>query len=269
MAGALSWPLESIRDSVAPLLPGFSVELLPVVDSTNSELMRRARSGRTEPVLLVAQHQTAGRGRLGRHWLGTGVQPGAKLPALTFSLGMLMSAADWSGLSLAVGWSVAQSLHPDIRLKWPNDLWWRDRKLAGILIETVNWGSRTASLYVVVGVGINLQPPNAAGLSMAPAGLNELRPDLDAAAALERVAAPLVQTIRTFEARGFAPFQTGFNAVDALARVPVVLSDGMQGVAQGVDAGGALLVQTAQGLVRVTSSEVSVRPQPGPGYGHL
>ena len=94
--------------------------------------MRRARAGRLEPVLLVAETQTAGRGRLGRQW-HSGARAGE---VLTFSLGMPLRMADWSGLSLAVGVSVAQSLHPSLQLKWPNDVWLQERKLAGILIET-------------------------------------------------------------------------------------------------------------------------------------
>ncbi len=67
--GAVHWPAEAIWESVEPGLPGFTVEVLPEVDSTNSELMRRARAGLTDPTLLVAERQTAGRGRLGRNWL--------------------------------------------------------------------------------------------------------------------------------------------------------------------------------------------------------
>ncbi|HSO44879.1 MAG TPA: biotin--[acetyl-CoA-carboxylase] ligase [Rhodoferax sp.] len=267
------WPAEAIWESVAPALPGFTVEVLPEVDSTNSELMRRARAGRLEPVLLVAEQQTAGRGRMGRPWLSGGVDRAAHpvarvgaMPALTFSLGLNLAPADWSGLSLAVGLSVAQSLHPDIRLKWPNDLWWHDRKLAGILIETANWGEAGSGRYVVIGVGLNLQTPNGAGLSTAPVGLAELLPEVDAAEALLRLVAPLVQTVQRFEAQGFAPFQKDFNTRDAMAQLPVTLSDGVQGVAQGVDATGALLVRSGQGVQRITSAEVSVRPQRGPDH---
>lgn len=263
------WPAEAIWEAVAPALPGFTVEVLPEVDSTNSELMRRARAGRLEPVLLVAEQQTAGRGRMGRQWHSGAQATGPRSQALTFSLGLNLTPADWSGLSLAVGLSVAQSLHPDIRLKWPNDLWWHDRKLAGILIETANWGEARASRYVVVGVGLNLQTPDGAGLSTAPVGLVELLPGLDAAQALLRIAAPLVQTVQRFEDHGFAPFQDAFNVRDALAQLPVTLSDGLQGVAQGVDASGALLVRTGQGVQRVSSAEVSVRAQPGPSYDHM
>ena len=67
-AQPVRWPAEAIWEAVAPALPGFTVEVLAEVDSTNSELMRRARAGRPDPALLVAEQQTAGRGRMGRQW---------------------------------------------------------------------------------------------------------------------------------------------------------------------------------------------------------
>jgi BirA family biotin operon repressor/biotin-[acetyl-CoA-carboxylase] ligase len=164
---------------------------------------------------------------------------------------------DWSGLSLAVGVSVAGSLHPDVQLKWPNDLWWQDRKLGGILIETASLGEVR---YAVIGVGLNIAPREAAGLSTPPAWLGELLPGVDAPQALLRLAPPLVQAVRRFEARGFAPFQAAFLARDALAGRGVTLSDGTAGVAQGVNDRGALLVHTAAGVQEVGSADVSVRP---------
>jgi BirA family biotin operon repressor/biotin-[acetyl-CoA-carboxylase] ligase len=113
---------------------------------------------------------------------------------------------------------------------------------------------------VVIGVGINIVAPEATGLSTPALGLNELLPQVDAPTALARVAAPLVRAIQAFEIHGFAPFQSAFNTLDALAGVPVSLSDGAQGIARGVDASGALLLHTAHGVQRITSAEVSVRP---------
>ena len=271
MSSPIQWPSQAIWEAVVAQLPGFSVEVLPQIDSTNSELMRRARAGRLEPVLLVAEHQTAGRGRLGRQWHSE-ADARAREPAggaLTFSLGLALAPLDWSGLSLAAGLSVVNSLHPDLRLKWPNDVWLQERKLAGILIETASVGDSAATRYAVVGVGVNLGPRAAAGLATPPAWLREVLPGIDAPQALLRMAAPLVQTILAFEARGFAPLQSRFNALDALGGLPVTLSDGLQGTAQGVDAMGALRVQTAQGLQCISSAEVSVRLLDPPPYSHL
>jgi BirA family biotin operon repressor/biotin-[acetyl-CoA-carboxylase] ligase len=251
----MTWPAEAIWEAVSPALSGFTVEVLPQVDSTNTELMRRGRAGRTEPILLVAQRQTAGRGRLGRQWLS---EAGA---SLTFSLGMVLAPADWSGLSLAVGVCLADALHPRIRLKWPNDLWLDDRKLGGILIETASsTDAESGARFTVVGVGINVTAPAAPGLSTAPAWLREVLPQIDAGQALLQIAAPLVQTLQAFQTFGFAPFQARFNARDALRDRAVALSDGTTGTAHGASESGALLVHTALGMQAVASSEVSVRP---------
>ena len=249
------WPSESIWEAVVPALAGFTVEVLPEIDSTNTELMRRAKAGQLDPCLLVAEAQTAGRGRLGREWLSDATDQ-TTLP-LMFSLGLPLSPTSWSGLSLAVGISIAQSLHSDLRLKWPNDVWLNDRKLGGILIETASFGDVR---YVVIGVGLNIGPREAQGLSTPPAWLQELRPDSEAPFALQTIVWPLVQTLQRFEAQGFSPFQAQFNALDALAGRGIILSDGMTGMARGVDTSGALLVQTAVGVQKITSSEVSVRP---------
>lgn len=309
MSSAVGWPVEQIGAALAAPLPGLRVEVLTQVDSTNSELMRRARNGQMEPVLLVAEQQTAGRGRLGRQWFsGEGTSVGASfaagppqaatapsglspaapalpalggtgrrvdasgvglssavreatsvgaIPSLTFSLGLPLSPRDWSGLSLAVGVCVVQSLHPDLRLKWPNDVWWHERKLAGILIETASFGELR---YAVIGIGINIERRESSGLATAAAWLQELLPAVDAAQALLRIALPLVQTVKAFERHGFAPFQAGFTERDALSGLNVAVSDGTVGVAQGVDGAGALRLHTAQGLQKITSAEVSVRP---------
>jgi BirA family biotin operon repressor/biotin-[acetyl-CoA-carboxylase] ligase len=251
----VNWGAEAIWEAVHAQLPGFTVEVLPQLDSTNSELMRRARAGRSEPVLLVAEQQTAGRGRLGRGWSSAAGE------SLTFSLGLPLAPQDWAGLSLAVGVSIAESLHPAIQLKWPNDLWLQDRKLGGILIETASFGEAAAQRrYAVIGIGINIAPRPAAGLSTPPAWLAQVLPGVDAAGALLRLAPPLVAALLGFEAEGFRPFQARFQARDALRDRPVALSDGRAGTAHGVTEAGALLVHTAAGMQTITSSEVSVRP---------
>ena len=269
----IRWPLEAIWEAVAPNLEGFTAEALPSIDSTNSELMRRFKGApgiapRPEPTLLVAETQTAGRGRLGRQWYS---QRGN---SLTFSIGMALEPLDWSGLSLVVGISIAESLDSDeqIALKWPNDLWMgkpgAERKLGGILVETATLDGKR---YVVIGVGINIsgEAPSTAGI--APGYLQDLfpeRPDLDAPAALLRIVPRLVQNIQAFAQFGFAPFQARFARRDVLAGRAVLLSDGLAGTAHGVSESGALLVHTSAGMKEITSSEVSVRPvQANPASG--
>ena len=214
------WLAEDIWQSCVPLLPALTVEVLKEVDSTNSELMRRARSGLTDPLLLVAESQTAGRGRLGRQWHA---QAG---DALTFSLGLMLHPADWSGLSLAVGLSVVESLDPHgalgLGLKWPNDIWVRQqdtnqqmletlpktasntwRKLAGILIETAvpstptphtnqpqGTNSQKQQRYCVIGVGINIAKPSAQDLAIPAIGLRDISEAVAAKASATKASVP-------------------------------------------------------------------------------
>lgn len=277
--GALNWDQALLQSQLQAMDPAFQVEIAASLDSTNSELMRRARAGDCPPTLLVAQTQTAGRGRHGHQWHSAGTKQAGQ--SLTFSMGMALPTRDWSGLSLAVGLCIAQCLEPRmvagaavaaerIGLKWPNDLWWQERKLAGILIETRSEGP---DVYIVVGVGVNMVAPEVPGVGQPAAGLQEFAPGVDAAQALLRLATPLAHTLQNFSAEGFAPFKSGFDARDMLrGRQVMGLSTPQEGAAPdwlgqacGVDGSGALLVHTANGMLRVTSSEVRVRPVGHPG----
>jgi BirA family biotin operon repressor/biotin-[acetyl-CoA-carboxylase] ligase len=299
----LAWGADALWQALQPVLPGVSVDVVARVDSTNTRLLELAReaggdrqapitrpgeldaqAGRgtaptplgrraadLSPCLLVAEEQTAGRGRLGRDWVS---QPGR---SLTFSLALPLAPAQWGGLSLAVGVALAEALEPApaapprLGLKWPNDLWLRDdaapaggRKLGGILIETVAVGSRRMA---VIGVGLNVLPlpatPPGPALAHGHACLQELDSGTQAPAALAAVAVPLARALRRFESEGLAPFLGGFAARDLLRGRAVRISGGtaLEGVADGIDAQGALRVRPADGgaCQLVASGEASVR----------
>lgn len=290
----LHWGAEALWQQLRPLLPGLSVEVVERCTSTNSALLERARvevrpepdnadvlvhrsvesaafgrrAADIHPCLLVAEHQTSGRGRLGRGWQSA---PGA---SLTFSLSLPIVREDWSGLSLVVGLALADALDPPnagraprVGLKWPNDLWLMDgpargRKLGGVLIETVAAG-RTR--LAVIGIGLNVKPMRADDTSTGFACLQELDDAVTAPEALHRLALPLAQALRRFDAEGFAGFQAEYARRDLLLGQPVrTTQQGLaEGTARGVDERGALQVQTPAGTVAVTSGEVSVRLDPG------
>lgn len=251
-------------------LPGLLVQLRQEAGSTNDDLLAAARAGDLRPRLLVAERQTAGRGRSGRRWQSA---PG---DSLTFSLSLPYAPASWSGLSLAVGLAAAEALDdsgegapPDrarIGLKWPNDLWLRDggpqpgRKLGGVLIETVP----VAGVRVcVIGVGLNVRPHRYEGLEGASACLQELQGGARPEDALARVAPALWALLPAFAREGFAPLAARYAQRDLLrGRAVTTTQPGLPGgVARGVDAQGALLVEDAQGrLHQVVAGEVSVRP---------
>ena len=290
MAGhELHWNAQALWGSLEPLLPGLSVEVVARTASTNSALLERARIGSAghaedgapfgrraadlQPCLLVAEHQTGGRGRFGKSWQSA---PGV---SLTFSLSLPLASTDWSGLSLAIGVALAQALDAGtgaraIGIKWPNDLWLMDapaanpepadapvgRKLGGILVEAVNVG---AHRLAVIGVGLNVLPldDGAEAVSSGMASLHELDPQASAPSALAQVALPLAQALRRFEQEGFAAFADGYAQRDLLLgrRVQTTLAATPEGIARGVTAQGALRLQTPRGMATIASGEVSVR----------
>lgn len=246
--------LRSLQEAASLHWPGLAVEWLREIDSTNSELMRRLRQGHLAPTLLLADVQSAGRGRMGRQWQSRSGD------ALTFSLALPYAPQRWQGLSLAVGVAVAQGLHADVRLKWPNDLFLHDGKLGGILVETSLQTGHTS--HLVVGIGINLQAPAVADAPYPLASLRSVLPDINAAQALSQFLPGLLATLRDFENHGFAPWQAAYAERDLLLRRGVRLSDGRLGVAQGCDADGALRVVLDKGETQfISSGEVSVRLQ--------
>jgi BirA family biotin operon repressor/biotin-[acetyl-CoA-carboxylase] ligase len=292
-ASHLQWGAEALWQQLEPLLPGVSVEVVARADSTNTQLLERARvssgwrdqpitgpgalepsgsdeerspygrrAGDTSPCLLVAEHQTRGRGRQGRTWQSSAVA------SLTFSLALALDPPDWSGLSLAVGVALADALDtavvPRIGLKWPNDLWLLEgpaagRKIGGILIETVAVGARRMA---VVGVGLNVLPQPMRELASGYACLQEIWPEVDAPAALQRVARPLAEAVLQFERSGFLPFVERFARRDLLRGHAVVTTatEVPQGIAEGVGEDGALRVRAQGKLHAISSAEVSVRP---------
>ena len=269
---ALAWDADSLRQQLQPMLPGLCVECVACVESTNSTLLQRIRGGHTAPCLLVSEAQTGGRGRSGRSWHS---RPGA---SLTFSLALPMRAADWSGLSLAVGLAVAEALDPlppqrsgrrapRIGLKWPNDLMLLTpqelpRKLGGILIESLAAADKRMA---VIGIGLNIaalapdtpQPEFASGRG----DLQSILPGIDAVAALTCLAPTLGHALIDFECRGFAPLLARYALRDVLAGMPVTttLEELPAGVADGLDPSGALWLQVGEHRHRLISGEVSVR----------
>ena len=285
-ATALDWQAQALQQALQDLVPGLRVQVQASVGSTNTELLERLRHAPdSPPCLLVAEQQTAGRGRQGKVWWS---QAGA---SLTFSLAVPMAPQDWSGLSLAVGLALADALDPAPRgeparlgIKWPNDLLLRGddpalpgHKLGGILIETVGGTDRR---WAVVGVGLNVLPRPA---SLAPAQalpwghahLQTLLPGMDAAQALARIAVPLLQALLDFEQAGFAPLGTAFARRDLLAgrwlRTQAAGDEApLQGQADGVDEQGVLWLRNADGRHPVRSGELGLQPpgsaaEPAPG----
>ncbi len=244
---------------------GFAFQVHERLDSTNSHLLSLAQQGAAHKSVVAAEMQVDGRGRRGRAWhaqLGRG---------LTFSLlwRFQRPLTALSGLSLVVGLALARCLRrlgaDAVAVKWPNDVLLGDGKLAGILIETQ--GDVLSGASAVIGIGLNLAvtPEIARQAGVPVASLNQAltrlpeRNDL-----LLAILHDLDSDLRRFDAEGFAPFADPWVRLHAYQDQSVAIhgANGLvrQGRALGVDLAGALLLETAEGVVAIHSGEVSLRP---------
>ncbi|MCC6302470.1 MAG: bifunctional biotin--[acetyl-CoA-carboxylase] ligase/biotin operon repressor BirA [Gammaproteobacteria bacterium] len=238
------------------------LELHQQIDSTNSELRRRA-AALPSGFACLAEAQTAGRGRSNRVWLS----PYARNLYLSLLWRFDTGPDALSGLSLAVGVAVVRALRrtgvADAGLKWPNDILWRDAKLAGTLIE-MN-GESCGDCSVVIGVGINVCMPRLLGAAIDQAW-TDLASVTGTHPSRNRLAAVLLdelaEMLAGFEKTGLAPLLEEWRRHDIMLGREVTVTTaggGESGIARGIDDRGALLVE-ADGVVRpYLSGDVSLR----------
>lgn len=238
------------------------IEVLAVTDSTNEVVMSRIKRGDHAPVAIFAEQQTAGRGRRGRRW----VSPFGANIYLSIAWDFPGGLATIDGLSLAVGVALCEAIESTgisgVGLKWPNDLVLNQKKLGGILIEVS--GEASGACSVVVGVGINVAMGMVPGLSidqpwadLRGAGYCGSRNEI-AAAVLDH----LIRMLKEFSVNGFSAYAARWRRFDVVAgrRIDVIVGDArVPGIAVGIDDGGALLVDTGDGIRRFFGGEVSVR----------
>ncbi len=240
------------------------LEIFQELDSTNAYLQAGARENWPSGAVCLAEQQSAGRGRLGRRWQ---TPFGASL-ALSLLWRFNLPPDALSGLSLATGIAVARTVEQfgvsEVGLKWPNDVWWKERKLGGILLES---GSDAGVVYVVAGIGLNVKLPLQTGelidqpwvdlqeiLATSVISRNQL-----AAMLINELIAVFIQ----FEQGGFADRVEEWTRFDVIAgrRVRLqMLNTAMTGIARGVNATGALLLETAPGEIKpYVGGEISLR----------
>lgn len=243
----------AIATALGPLASRFDVDVIAECESTNTLLLARADTSPSGAV-LVAERQTAGRGRLGRAWHA---EPEA---SLTFSLlHKLPRGTMPGGLSLAVGVAIAEALRElgidGVALKWPNDILRHGKKLGGVLIEL-------SGSSAVIGIGLNLRLPAALpdDVRQIAAALDI---DIDRNRLLARLLVALHGVLDTFGSGGFAALRDRWSALNAYAGAPVrVISEfavPVEGICIGVDVDGALLLETAVCVQRILSGDVSLR----------
>ncbi|RMG37407.1 MAG: biotin--[acetyl-CoA-carboxylase] ligase [Gammaproteobacteria bacterium] len=252
--------LEHLPPRLRDGLGGLRIEA--VVDSTNEEALRGAAQGLERPMVWLAEQQRRGRGRRGRRWYS----PYGRNLYLSLAYPFDIPMARLAGLSLAMGVAVCEALEGEgLRghgVKWPNDIYWNNAKLGGLLIEIQ--GEASGPVNVVMGLGVNLDlggkipdwiEQSVADLSMA--GLDCSRNRLTG-----KLLESLLLSCESFAADGLAPFLPRFESMDICCGREVVVEsagDCIEGVAAGVDRDGALRLD-CQGTVRVIhGGEVSLR----------
>lgn len=255
--------IAAVAAGLGDLACRFDVDVLAECDSTNARLLERAEAGAPSGSVLAALSQTDGRGRRGRSWFSA---PG---DSLTFSLlWRLPPDTPLAGLSLAVGVALASALEDlgiaGVSLKWPNDVLLHDRKLAGVLIELVPGVSPPAA---VIGIGMNLRLPSGMPRELCATAAALIDADVPLSATgelLARLLTALHAALTSFAAAGFLALREAWLIRHAFhGRAVHLLSDfsePLEGICRGVDADGALLLETGAGTQRIISGEVSLRP---------
>lgn len=257
---------QSIREILSPLarrkLP--DIHLLDSTASTNSYLMERISGQLASGLVCVAEQQTEGRGRRGRSW----VSPFGHNIYFSMYLRFPLAPVELNGISLVAGLAVVHTLEQlgivDVGLKWPNDILYKDQKLAGLLLEVA--GEQSGPSHVVVGIGLNINLAKVdaelidqpwVDLRSIPGGESISR---------NRIIAGLVDNLfemmGRFEKEGFMSLRTIWRQHDLYDGQPIQLQLGnrqISGVHRGIDESGALLVETEEGISAYHGGEVSLR----------
>lgn len=241
-----------------------SFEVLSSVDSSNEYLLKAASQGQASGTVVLAEQQKAGRGRRGRTW----VSPFGRNLYLSLLWRFDLSMQDLSALGIAVAVAVTRALSQyssDLKIKWPNDIFWQGKKLAGILLEVQ--GETQGPVAVVIGVGVNIGMTKEEGSNIDQDWV-DLTSIYQQPVSRQQVASTvideLIKAVNTFEQNGLSPFHKEWASWDMLQAQQVVVSLGekkISGVACGINENGAILIEIDGKLKAYMAGEVSLRPQ--------
>ena len=247
---------------------GFRAQLKHECSSSNDEIMALARQSAdlAHKALCVAHFQTKGRGRQGRSWVNRQGE------CLMFSLGWAFDKPQYElgSLALVVALACRRALADiglDVNIKWPNDLVVANDKLAGILIETARVENKTVA---VIGIGINFVLPKEVENATSVQALFQTasKQGVSVKTLLNAVLAQLDALLNEYAQNGFASCVGEYDAANRDTNRPVLLlQEGRvvhEGVVKGVDAQGALRLQTDKGEKTIVSGEISLRPDNRP-----
>lgn len=238
-----------------------SIAVLPVIDSTNQYLLERLDTLQSGDA-CIAEYQQAGRGRRGRQWFSPF---GANL-YLSMYWRLEQGPAAAVGLSLVIGIVMAEVLQElgaeNVRVKWPNDLYLNDRKLAGILVELT--GKTGDAAQIVIGAGINLAMRNVASdvINQSWINLQEAGINIDRNALAIKIIKELRKALQLFEDEGLVPFLPRWESLDNFInrQVKLIIGDReIHGVSRGINEQGGLLLEQDGVIKPWVGGEISLR----------
>ncbi|ATM87735.1 bifunctional biotin--[acetyl-CoA-carboxylase] ligase/biotin operon repressor BirA [Yersinia massiliensis] len=259
---SLPAPIQLLDEKkILSYLPAGQVAVLPVVDSTNQYLLDRITELKSGDA-CVAEYQHAGRGRRGRQWISPF---GANL-YLSMFWRLEQGPAAAMGLSLVVGIVMAEVLHKlgagDVRVKWPNDLYLNDKKLAGILVELTGKTGDAAQLVIGAGINLTMRESTTNVISQDWINLQEAGVIIDRNKLTAELLSELRLAVVKFENEGLSAFISRWREMDNYLDRPVKLIIGNQeiyGVARGIDQQGALLLEQNGNIKPYIGGEISLR----------
>ncbi|MEI7189962.1 bifunctional biotin--[acetyl-CoA-carboxylase] ligase/biotin operon repressor BirA [Dickeya dianthicola] len=259
---ALSAPIQLLdAEKIRSQIQSGNIAVLPVIDSTNQYLLDRLDSVSSGDA-CIAEYQHAGRGRRGRKWFS----PFGSNLYLSLYWRLEQGPAAAVGVSLVIGIIMAEVLHhlgaEGVRVKWPNDLYLNDKKLAGILVEL---NGRTGdAAHLVIGAGINLRM-NSSGSDVIHQGwinLQDAGIDMDRNMLAVRLITELRTALAIYEQQGLASFISRWNGLDNFYNRAVKLIVGnreIKGIDKGIDSQGALLLEQDGEIQSYIGGEISLR----------
>ncbi|WP_225181632.1 bifunctional biotin--[acetyl-CoA-carboxylase] ligase/biotin operon repressor BirA [Pectobacterium aroidearum] len=249
------------EDVILKHLPEGGVTVLPVVDSTNQYILDRLDILSSGDVCL-AEYQQSGRGRRGRQWFSPF---GANL-YLSLYWRLEQGPAAAVGVSLVIGIVMAEVLHKlgadGVRVKWPNDLYLKDRKLAGILVELTGKTGDAANLVIGAGINLQMREPAPDTISQGWINLQEAGIDINRNTLASTLISELRGALAIFELQGLEPFIPRWEKLDNYFNRPVRLIIGnreIYGIDRGIDRQGALLLENDGLVTPYIGGEISLR----------
>lgn len=248
-------------NKILAALPEGKVDVLPVIDSTNQYLQDRI-SQLSSGDACVAEYQQAGRGRRGRRWFS----PFGSNLYLSMYWKLDQGPAAAMGLSLVIGIVMAEVMQrlgaEDVRVKWPNDLYLKDRKLAGILVELTGKTGDAAHLVIGAGINLRMREPGSDVINQGWINLQEAGIDIDRNDLTVTLLKELRSALRKFEQEGLSSFIPRWRNLDNFIDRPVKLLIGdkeIHGIERGIDQQGALLLELDGEVKTFIGGEISLR----------